>query len=149
MQKITPFIWFDSQAEQAAQFYISLFKDSKMGNVARYPDKLPEGMPGTPGAAMTVAFTLNGQEFAGINGGPIFPVNPSISFFVGCSSEEEVEKLRAGFSDGGKVLMELGAYPFSKKYGWIQDKYGVSRQLMGDSTEQNIRPALLFVGEQA
>lgn len=98
---------------------------------------------------MTVSFMLNGFDFGGINGGPFFTMNPSISFFVGCSSEEEVERLWKALSEGGRALMELGEYPFSKKYGWIQDRFGVSWQLMLDGSDQVVRPSLLFVGAQA
>jgi predicted 3-demethylubiquinone-9 3-methyltransferase (glyoxalase superfamily) len=96
---------------------------------------------------MTVPFEIMGQNFIALNGGPLFKLNPSISFFVNCKSENEVQTLWDKLSDGGKVLMELAAYPFSEKYGWIEDKYGVSWQLIKPQGEivQRIVPSLLFV----
>ncbi len=126
MQKITPFLWFDTQAEQAATFYTTLFKNGSIKTTNRYPEGSPGGMAGS---VMTVAFTIDGTEFAAINAGPIFTINPSVSFFVTCQSAEEVEKYWNALIDGGKSLMELGTYPFSEKYGWVQDKFGVSWQL--------------------
>lgn len=127
MQKITPFLWFDNQAEAAAQFYTQLFKNSSMGAVTHYPEGSPGGAAGT---VMTVSFSLDGTQFAAINAGPIFKPNPSVSFYVTCSSAEEVENYRnALIADGGASLMELGKYDWSEKYGWVVDKFGISWQL--------------------
>ncbi|HTI67307.1 MAG TPA: VOC family protein [Caulobacteraceae bacterium] len=119
MQKITPFLWFDSQAEEAANFYVSVFPNSKMGKVARYP----ETGPGTPGSVMTVAFTLNGQDFSAINGGPHFKFTEAVSFVIGCKDQAEVDyywdKLIAG---GGKP----------SQCGWLWDRYGLSWQVTPD-----------------
>lgn len=100
------------------------------------------------GTVMTVAFEIAGQEFLGLNGGPLFHITPAISFTVSCDSEKEVDDLWKALSKDGKVLMELQEYPFSKKYGWVQDRFGVSWQLNLAPSEHKIRPSFLFVGEQ-
>lgn len=150
MQKITPFLWFDSQAEEAANFYVSLFKNSKILNTTRYQGgKELEAISGKKdGSVMSVEFELAGQHFSALNGGPVFKFNPSISFTVECKTEEEIEGLWAKLSPEGKVLMALDKYPFSKKYGWVQDKYGVSWQLILNEVPQRIRPFLMFTGTQ-
>lgn len=117
MQKITPFLWFDSQAEEAMNFYTSIFKDSKIGSVSRYS---PEGK-GQSDTVMTASFTINGMEFIALNGGPQFRFNESISFVINCSNQEEVdyywERLT---SEGGQESM----------CGWLKDKFGVSWQVV-------------------
>jgi predicted 3-demethylubiquinone-9 3-methyltransferase (glyoxalase superfamily) len=143
-QKITPFLWFDDQAEEAVEFYTSLFDDSRVTNVARYG---PAG-PGPEGSAMTVSFELAGQAFTALNGGPEFDFTPAISFFVSCATEAEVDALWAAMSEGGTTLMPLVNYPFSEKFGWVNDKYGVSWQLNLAPRAQKITPFLMFVGEQ-
>jgi len=148
MQKITPFLWFNNQAEEAANFYVSLFKNSKVTNVTRYLGKEVEKVSGQKeGSIMTVAFELDELVFSALNGGPIFTFNPSVSFAVACANEEEIDDLWAKLSPGGKVLMELKEYPFSKKFGWIQDKYGISWQLNIMESSQKIIPYLAFVGK--
>ena len=116
MQKITPFLWFDHQAEEAADFYTSIFKNSKILNISRYG----EGGPGPEGTVMTVAFQLNGQEFTALNGGPIFKFTEAISFFVHCETQEEVDELWEKLSEGGEEA----------QCGWLKDKYGVSWQIV-------------------
>lgn len=148
MQKITPFLWFDNNAEEAVEFYTSVFENSKEGNASHY-DEAGAKVSGRPkGSVMTVPFQLYGQNFTALNGGPLFKLNPSVSFFVNCKTENEVQKLWDKLSDGGKALMPLDKYPFSEKYGWIQDKYGLSWQLILSAGEikQNIVPSMLFVG---
>ena len=117
MPKITPFLWFDSQAEEAANFYVSIFKNSKMGNVSRYG----ESGPGPKGSAMTVAFELDGQKFTALNGGPVFKFTEAISLVVNCENQEEIdyfwEKLS---SEGGQEV----------QCGWLKDKYGLSWQIV-------------------
>lgn len=117
MPRITPFLWFDNQAEEAAKFYVSIFKNSKIVNVARYG----EAGPGPKGSAMTVAFHLDGQDFTALNGGPVFKFNESISFVVSCKTQQEVDdywkKLTA---DGGE----------ESQCGWVKDKYGLSWQII-------------------
>jgi predicted 3-demethylubiquinone-9 3-methyltransferase (glyoxalase superfamily) len=129
-QKITPNLWFDRQAEEAANFYTSVFKNSRVGNLTRASragfefHRLPEG------AVLTVVFEIEGHNFIAINGGPLFKFTPAVSFLVACSTKREVDALWKKLSAGGKVLMELGEYPFSHWYGWTQDKYGLSWQVM-------------------
>jgi len=116
MQKITPFLWFDNQAEEAVKLYTSIFKNSKIGKVVRYGD----AGPGPKGSVMTIAFELEGQEFTALNGGPVFKFNESISFVVDCKSQQEVDDLWAKLSDGGEEGM----------CGWLKDKFGVSWQIV-------------------
>ena len=150
-QKITPNLWFDRQAEEAAKFYVSIFKNSKVGRLTR-ATKAGFEITGLPeGTVMTVDFEIEGLEFIAINGGPLFKFTPSASFLVACRTKEEVEDLWGKLSPGGTALMELGEYPFSEKYGWTEDKYGLSWQVMamGDrEIKQKITPTLMFVGEQ-
>ena len=139
-QKISPFFWFDTQAEEAANFYASIFPDSKTGKIQRQGD-----------AVLTVQFFLSGQEFAALNGGPMFTFNPSVSFYVVCESEAEIDQAWEKLSEGGKAMMPLDKYPWSEKYGWVQDKYGVSWQLtLGKITDvgQKISPVLMFTDKQ-
>jgi predicted 3-demethylubiquinone-9 3-methyltransferase (glyoxalase superfamily) len=144
-QKITPFLWFDKQAEEAAKFYTSVFKNSKITDTVLNTTDTPSG---ETGSVLTVGFTIEGQQFTALNGGPEFKFNPSVSFFVECKTEEEVEQLWSKLSDGGAVLMPLDKYFFSKKYGWLSDKFGVSWQLILSEGElkQTIVPSLMFVG---
>ena len=116
MQKITPFLWFDGKAEEAANFYTSIFKNSKILNVGRYG----EGGPGPKETVMTTTFQLEGQEFIALNGGPQFKFTEAISFFVNCETQEEVDELWEKLSQGG----EKG------RCGWLKDKFGVSWQIV-------------------
>lgn len=148
MQKITPFLWFGNQAEEAAHFYASVFKNSKITSISRYGEsgEKASGMP--KGSAMTVAFNLNGQEFVGLNGGPIFKFSEAISFFVYCKTEHEVNELYNKLSPNGQILMPLDKYPFSEKYAFIKDKFGVAWQIILSPSQPNhIAPSLLFVGK--
>jgi predicted 3-demethylubiquinone-9 3-methyltransferase (glyoxalase superfamily) len=148
MQKITPSLWFDEAAEEAIGFYTSVFPNSKIVSIERYPDPAPaKVMEGMEGKVLTAIFELAGHRFMALDGGPLFTFNPSVSFFVNCQTREEVNRLWEALSDGGQPLMPLEKYPFSDWYGWIQDKYGVSWQLIlaADNTEQTIVPCLLFV----
>ena len=141
--KITTHLWFDREALEAANFYTSTFKDSRIKNESRIHN--------TPsGSADIVTVELLGQEFTLISAGPLFKFNPSVSFLVACKTKNEVNALWKKLSREGTALMELGEYPFSEKYGWVQDKYGVSWQLMfmGDrKITQRITPTLMFVGD--
>jgi predicted 3-demethylubiquinone-9 3-methyltransferase (glyoxalase superfamily) len=149
MQKITPFLWFDSQAEEAMKFYTGIFDDSGIVNISRYPDRELEGpMQGMQGKVITGEFELAGQRFLALDGGPHFRFTPAISFFVNCETAEEVDRIWRQLSDGGSVVMPLQQYPFSEKYGWLSDKYGVSWQLNVGTRAQKITPFLMFVGEQ-
>ena len=147
MQKIVPFLWFDKEAEEAAEFYTSLFKDSEITGTTRYGDLHPE----RSGSVMTVNFKLAGQDFTALNGGPEFSFTPAISFFVTLETEAEVDTLWAKLVEGGTVLMPFQAYDWSEKYGWLADRYGVSWQIgLGKKSDagQTIVPSLMFVGEQ-
>lgn len=140
MQKIVPHLWYDKEAKEAAKFYISLFDQSKLLNVTVLED--------TPsGDSEIVNFELAGQKFSAISAGPYYRFNPSISLMVACSSADEVDAKWKALFEGGTELMPLGEYPFSKRYAWIQDRYGLSWQLMlidsGEIT-QKITPNLLF-----
>jgi predicted 3-demethylubiquinone-9 3-methyltransferase (glyoxalase superfamily) len=143
MQKITPHLWFDKEAQEAAELYTSLFKDSKIENIAQIHD--------TPsGTADIVTIQLAGQRFMLLNAGPIFKFTPAVSFLIACQTKEEVEELWGVLFKGGTALMELGEYPFSAKYGWLQDKFGLSWQIMfmGDlPSKQKITPTIMFVGD--
>lgn len=147
MQKITPFLWFDSNAVEAVNFYTSIFNNSKGGNTTRYNEEGAKVSGQQKGSVMTVPFQIFGQDFTALNGGPLFKFNPSVSFFINCKTENEVQQLWDKLSNGGTALMPLDKYPFSEKYGWIQDKYGVSWQLILSTGEikQKIVPSMLFV----
>ncbi|PYX47547.1 MAG: hypothetical protein DMG79_13685 [Acidobacteria bacterium] len=116
MQKITPFLWFDNQAEEAMKFYTSIFKHSKVGRVSRYGD----AGPGPKGTVMSATFELDGQEFMALNGGPHFKFSPAISFYVNCETQQEVDELWAKLSAGGKP----------ERCGWLTDKFGLSWQII-------------------
>jgi predicted 3-demethylubiquinone-9 3-methyltransferase (glyoxalase superfamily) len=116
MQKITPFLWFDGKAEEAANFYTSIFRNSKIVNMMRYG----EAGPGPKGSVMSAMFELDGQEFIALNGGPAFTFSPAISFFVKCQTQEEVDHYWEKLSEGGE----------RQRCGWLKDKYGVSWQIV-------------------
>ncbi|MEK6478433.1 VOC family protein [Catalinimonas sp. 4WD22] len=151
-QKITTNLWFDDQAEEAVKFYTSTFKNAEILELTHFGKEGYEIHGKAEGTVMTVSFRIEGQEFVALNGGPQFKLTPSVSFFVYCESGEEVDTLWGKLSDGGFVMMPLQQYPFSKYYGWVQDKYGVSWQvILAEQAEikQKIVPCLLFVGDQA
>lgn len=116
MPKITPFLWFDGKAEEAMNFYVSVFKNSKIVRVTRYG----EAGPGPKGTVMSATFQLDGQDFFALNGGPQFSFTPAISFFVNCESQQEVDELWEKLSEGG----EKG------RCGWLKDKFGLSWQII-------------------
>jgi predicted 3-demethylubiquinone-9 3-methyltransferase (glyoxalase superfamily) len=150
MQKITPNLWFDSEAEEAAKFYTSLFENSRLGKTTHYGKAGFEIHHQPEGKLMTIEFELEGHGFVGLNGGPTFKFTPALSFLIACKTKEEVEALWGKLSAGGTALMGLGEYPFSEKYGWTQDRYGLSWQVMfmGDrQIKQKITPTLMFVGD--
>lgn len=140
MQKIVPHLWYDKEAKEATLFYMSLFDDAKLLNVT-----VIENTPS--GDAELVTFELAGQQFQAISAGPYFTFNPSISLMVACESVEEVNTKWKALSEGGTELMPLDEYPFSKRYGWVQDRFGLSWQLMltdDNQAAQKITPNLLF-----
>jgi len=152
MQKIVPFLWFDDKAVEAVNLYTSLFKNPRIGATARYDENAAKVSGRPVGSVMTVEFELAGQKFAALNGGPIFKFTPAISFLVSCETAEEVDTLSKKLVEGGSTLMELGEYPFSKRYTWLADKYGLSWQIMyagAQKTKQKITPTLMFVGAVA
>lgn len=148
MQKITPFLWFNNNAKEAANFYVSLFKNSKIENITHYGATGGEISGKPKGSIMAISFKLDGQDFIALNGGPDVTFTPAVSFFVNCETGQELDELWKSLSDGGSVLMELDKYPFSEKFGWIMDKYGVSWQLNLAKRSQKITPFLMYVGNQ-
>ena len=150
MKTITPFLWFDNNAEEAANFYVDIFDNSKILTVTRYNNESAKASGQKSGTAMTIAFQLEGQTFSALNGGPHFKINPSISFFVYCESENKIEKLYNRLMDGGIAMMPLDKYDWSPKYAWVKDKFGVSWQLDVEkiNNSQKILPALLFANEK-
>ena len=147
-QKIVPFLWFDNNAEEAVNFYTSCYKKSKIESKSYYDEAAAKASGQAKDTLMTASFQLNGQEFIALNGGPVFKFTPAISFFVNCETEIETDELWKKFLKGGKVLMELSEYPFSKRFGWIQDKYGLSWQLNFTGSPQKIIPCLMFTGDR-
>ncbi|MGH9367899.1 MAG: VOC family protein [Thermoanaerobaculia bacterium] len=116
MQKITPFLWFDGKAEEAMNFYVSIFKNSRVLSVSRYGD----AGPGPKGTVMSATFQLEGQEFFALNGGPQYKFTPAISFFVNCETQKEVDELWGKLSAGGR----------EEQCGWLTDKYGLCWQII-------------------
>ena len=120
MKKITPFLWFDNQAEEAMNFYVSIFKNSKIVSVARYDDESAKASGRPAGSVMTATFQLDGQDFIALNGGPEFEFTEAISFFVNCETQEEVDELWEKLTKGGEEV----------QCGWLKDKYGISWQIV-------------------
>ncbi len=136
INQIHPCLWFDGKAKAAAEFYCSLFKNSKI----------------TADTPMVVTFELNGNKIMGLNGGPMFKINPSISLFVTCTSINETNELWEKLIVDGKVLMPINKYPWSERYGWLEDKFGFTWQISianaGDDAELKITPSMLFTSNQ-
>jgi len=129
MQKITPCLWFDDKAEEAAKFYVSIFKNSKLGHVARYGEA-GAAVSGRPkGSVITVTFEIEGQEFVALNGGPIFKFTEAVSFMVKCETQYEIDEMWTKLSEGG----EQGPC------GWLKDKYGLSWQIVVPSWDEMLR----------
>ena len=144
VRKIVPHLWFNDRAHEAVRFYISLFSDSQLVSATMIHD--------TPsGDADIILFDIHGQRFMAINGGPAFTFTDSLSLFVYCGSENEIERLYTMLSEDGTVVMPLGRYDWSGRYAWVKDKYGLSWQLDVDDINhrQKIVPVLLFVNEKA
>jgi predicted 3-demethylubiquinone-9 3-methyltransferase (glyoxalase superfamily) len=125
MQKITTFLWFDNQAEEAANFYVSIFKNSRINSVSRYGD----AGPGPKGSAMVVTFTLEGQDFYALNGGPIFKFTEAISLYVNCETQEEIDTLWNTLTAGGGQESQCG---------WLKDKYGLSWQIIPSALQRTV-----------
>jgi predicted 3-demethylubiquinone-9 3-methyltransferase (glyoxalase superfamily)/quercetin dioxygenase-like cupin family protein len=143
MQKIVTHLWYDKEADEAARFYTSLFEDSEIENVTKISD--------TPsGTSELITISLSGTKFMLISAGPFFRLNPSISIRVDCETAEEVDRLCGRLSEGGSFLMPLDSYPFSGRYAWVQDRFGVSWQIMLTGkvdTGKKFTPTLMFTGD--
>ncbi len=160
MQKITPCLWFDKNCEEAVNFYTKTFPNSSIGVIKRYPEGMTEEpMQGMGGKILTVVFELDGYSFMALDGGPTFKMNPSVSFLVNFdpsrdpTAPADLDTMWAKLSEGGTVRMPLQEYPFSKKYGWVEDRFGMNWQLIltdpaGDP-RPSIVPAMLFTGAVA
>ncbi len=162
-QKITPNLWFDGVAREAAEFYVSVFPGSKVTGGSKYPASKEEGLADfqleLAGKDLTVEFNLAGHDFVGINAGPEFKPTPALSFMVNFDpshdeqAREHLDEVWGKLLDGGEALMEVGEYPFSKRYGWVKDKYGFTWQLILTNPDGEERPcivpSLLFSGELA
>ncbi len=149
-QKITPNLWFDHNAKEAVDFYVSIFPDSKVISTARYPESKEEGLADfqqdLAGQELAIEFELKGMHFTAINAGPEFKFNQAISFILNFDSSEDdqaekhLNDLWAKLLEGGEVLMELGGYPFSQRYGWVKDRYGLTWQLLLSDPNGEPRP---------
>lgn len=160
MQRITPCLWFDKNCEEAVNFYMTVFPNSAIESIKRYPEGMTEEpMQGMSGKVLTAVFELDGLTFQALDGGPIFTKNPSISFFVNFdpsrnpNAAADLETIWGKLSEGATVRMALQEYPFSKKYGWVEDRFGVNWQLILTDPEGEPRPtivpSLLFTGAVA
>jgi len=125
MQKITPFLWFDDKAEEAMNFYVSIFKNSKVVSVSRYG----EAGPGPKGTVMSATFQLDGQDFLALNGGPLFTFTPAISLYVNCATQQEVDELWEKLSEGGE----------KQRCGWLKDRYGLSWQIIPSALSEMLQ----------
>lgn len=146
---IIPCLWLDDQAEEVMKFYLGVFPDARIVGTSYYPETFdnPSGKP--RGSVMTVEFEIAGQRFSALNGGPIFTINPSISFFYHAETAADVDRIFASLADGGQALMPLASYPWSERYGWVKDRYGVSWQIMlakQGAAVNAIVPSLMFTG---
>jgi len=148
---IVPCLWLDDDAEAAAAFYTATFPDGRITAVSYYPESFdaPGGQP--RGSVLTVEFEVAGQRFTALNGGPMFTLNPSISFFVFVDSPDEADRLFAALLEGGTALMPIDTYPWSERYGWVKDRFGVSWQVLAGPRQPGgamLVPCLMFAGSQ-
>ncbi len=146
-------LWFDDNAEQAVAFYKTVFPEVKVHQTAYYTEEGFEVHKRPAGSVMSINFEICGAQFQGINGGPVFEINPSISYFIMCEDEAEADQFWNGLLEDATVLMAIDQYDWSPRYGWLSDKYGVSWQIYTvkggeDQVQQKICPSLMFVGEQ-
>jgi predicted 3-demethylubiquinone-9 3-methyltransferase (glyoxalase superfamily) len=150
MQKIIPHLWFDTQAEEAVAFYTSVFKGGKKGAVTHYTDEGFEIHHMKAGTVLTAEFEIEGLRMIALNGGPIFTFTPAISFTLVCPTKADVDEVWNKLSAGGEALMPLDAYPFSERYGWIKDKFGLTWQVIYQpDAKRELFPSLLYVGPVA
>ena len=129
-QHITPFLWFDKQAEEAANYYASIFPNSSIGKTARYDKASAQACGQSEGAVMTIAFNLNGLDFVALNGGPVFSFTPAVSFVIGCDAQDEIDRYWNALSTGGD--------PSAQQCGWLKDKYGLSWQVVPNNMAELI-----------
>lgn len=147
MQSIIPYLWCNNNAQEVVSFYTELFPDSKVGKKTYY-DEASSEVAGVPvGTLMTIQFWICGQEFVALNGGDFFKFSPAVSLTVFCETEKDIDRLWEKLRAGGMERMPLQQYPFSQKYGWVEDKFGLSWQLNWNNENQRIVPSLLFVGD--
>ncbi len=154
--KIVPCIWFDDQAQEAATFYARTLPGGRTNAASHYPETAenPSGKP--RGSLLTAEFEVAGQRFTALNGGPMFVLNPSISFFIQVGTTEEVDHLFAALAEGGEALIPIDSYPWSERYAWVKDRFGVSWQPIKTNGAQGapgggaatIAPCLMFAGKQ-
>lgn len=143
MKKITPFLWYDDAAEEAMTMYASLLENSDLVDASRLQVESPQDTA----KPTIVTARLAGREVQAMNGGPGHPHTPAASLFAGCETVEQVDRLWEGLSEGGMALMPLDAYPFSERFGWVADRYGVSWQISLTSEKQSLTPFLMLTGE--
>jgi len=129
MQKLTPCLWFDDKAEEAATFYVSIFKNSRLGSIARYGEAGAQASGRPKGSVMTVTFEIEGQEFVALNGGPLFKFSEAVSFMVKCNSQAEIDEVWSKLSEGGE----------EGPCGWLKDKYGLSWQIVVPEWDEMLR----------
>ncbi len=139
MQKLTPCLWFDDKAEEAANFYVSIFKNSKLGPITRYGEAGAQASGRPKGSVMTVTFEIDGQEFVALNGGPLFKFTEAVSFMVKCQSQEEIDEMWAKLSAGGE----------EGPCGWLKDKYGLSWQIVSPEWEEMLQDKDAMKSERA
>jgi len=148
---LVPCIWLDDQAERAAAFYAGVFPGGRITATSRYPETADNPGRRPRGSVLTVELELAGHPFTLLNGGPLFTPNPSISFFARVDTPADADRLFAALVEGGEVLMALGAYPWSERYGWLKDRFGVSWQVIAGRSPLGgsaIAPCLMFAGPQ-
>ncbi|HEY4489944.1 MAG TPA: VOC family protein [Candidatus Paceibacterota bacterium] len=148
IQKITPFLWFDKNCQEAMNFYISIFDNSRIVSIKRYPEKaLHPAWEGFQGKIITAVFELMGQRFMALDGGPHFKFNPSVSFTITCANADVAQNFYDKLSADGEILMPFQQYPWAEKYGWLQDRFGVSWQINTEKNGGKIIPSLMFIGK--
>ena len=149
-QKIVPCLWFDTEAEEAVKFYTSLFGNTRINSESRYPETGQEIHQMEAGTIMTIDFELEGYQLLALNGGPHFKFNPSVSLFMVCRDEAEIDRLWNRLIEGGETLLPLDSYDWSPRYGWLQDRYGLNWQLMIEDKDYHpsprICPLIFFTG---
>jgi predicted 3-demethylubiquinone-9 3-methyltransferase (glyoxalase superfamily) len=139
MQKLTPCLWFDDKAEEAATFYVSIFKNSRLGSIARYGEAGAQASGRPKGSVMTVTFEIEGQEFVALNGGPLFTFSEAVSFMVKCNSQAEIDEVWSKLSEGGE----------EGPCGWLKDKYGLSWQIVVPEWDEMLRDKNTAKSERA